>query len=278
MIMWLASYPKSGNTWMRALLSSYLFEEHHEKSMDIFSKMKLIQSFPVKRAFNGVVDEEILKKNKFEAFKYFIKAQEKINKDPKLHIIKTHNFCGAVDGNFFTNKENTIGSIYLVRDPRSVAVSWAHFANISYEKSVNLMLDDKRIATHNLYYPEARLSWKTNLLSWLNLPSPKLLVKYEDLLKETANVLKTTITFINQFIKNKIKIDEEKILKVVKECKFENLKNLENEKGFKEKLSSGNNFFRKGQSSEWEEVLPDELVRKLEQNFSKEMMKLGYLK
>ena len=239
--------------------------------------MRLIQSFPVRRAFKGIVNEEILKKNKFQAFKYFIKAQEKINKDPKLHIIKTHNFCGAVDGNFFTNKENTIGSIYIVRDPRSVAISYAHYANISYEKSVDLMLDEKRIATHDQYYPEARLSWKTNLLSWLSLPSPKLLIKYEDLLNETANVLKTTIKFINQFIKNKIKIDEEKILKVVEECKFENLKNLENEKGFNEKGSNTTNFFRNGQLSEWEKILSIELIKKLEQNFSKEMKELDYI-
>ena len=149
MILWLASYPKSGNTWMRAMLSSYLFSEYHQDNQDIFSKMKLIQSFPVKRAFEGIVDEIILKKNKFETFKYFIAAQKKINKDPKLHIIKTHSFCGAANGYEFTNKENTLGSIYIVRDPRSAAVSYAHYANITYEKSVELMLDEGRIVFHD---------------------------------------------------------------------------------------------------------------------------------
>ena len=277
MIVWLASYPKSGNTWMRALLSCYLFEEHHKKGMDVFSKMRLIQSFPVKRAFNGIVDEEILKKNKFQAFKYFIKAQEKINKDPKLHIIKTHNFCGAVGGDFFTNKENTIGSIYIVRDPRSVAVSYAHYANITYEKSVKLMLDENRVAVHDQYYPEARLSWKTNLLSWLKSPSPKLLIRYEDLLKDTAGILKITIKFINQFIKNKIEIQEDKILKVIEECKFDNLKDLENTKGFKEKENNKNNFFRKGEINEWSKALPISLIEELERNFSKEMKELDYI-
>ena len=76
MILWLASYPKSGNTWMRALLSSYLFEKYFKRNQDIFSKMKLIKRFPAKSAFNGLVNEEILKNNKLEAFKYFIKAQE----------------------------------------------------------------------------------------------------------------------------------------------------------------------------------------------------------
>ena len=277
MIVWLASYPKSGNTWMRALLSCYLFEEHHKEDMDVFSKMRLIQSFPVKRAFSGIVDEEILKKNKFQAFKYFIKAQEKINKDPKLHIIKTHNFCGAVGGDFFTNKENTIGSIYIVRDPRSVAVSYAHYANITYEKSVKLMLDENRVAVHDQYYPEARLSWKTNLLSWLKSPSPKLLIRYEDLLKDTAGILKITIKFINQFIKNKIEIKEDKILKVIEECKFDNLKDLENTKGFKEKVNNKNNFFRKGEINEWSKALPINLIEELEKNFSKEMKELDYI-
>tara|TARA_B100000900_G_C20419877_1_gene650480 strand:- start:56 stop:889 length:834 start_codon:yes stop_codon:yes gene_type:complete len=277
MILWLASYPKSGNTWMRAMLSSYLFEEHHKDNQDIFSKMKLIQSFPVKRAFEGIVDERVLKKNRFEAFKYFIEAQRKINKDPKLHIIKTHSFCGAANGHEFTNKENTLGSIYIVRDPRSAAVSYAHHAGITYEKSVNLMLDEGRIVFHDKHYPEARLSWKTHLASWLRYPSPRLLIRYEDMLDNPANILKSTILFINKFINSKIEIKDDKILKVIDECKFENLKKIENEIGFKEKGSNSDNFFRKGEKNEWKKALPSELVKKLEDNFLNEMKNLNYI-
>ena len=277
MILWLASYPKSGNTWMRAMLSSYLFSEYHQKDQDIFSKMKLIQSFPVKRAFEGIVDETILKKNKFETFKYFIEAQKKINKDPKLHIIKTHSFCGAANGYEFTNKENTSGSIYIVRDPRAAAVSYAHYAKINYERSVELMLDEGRVVFHDQYYPEARLSWKTHLTSWLKYPAPRLLIKYEDLLSDPTTILKKTISFINNFLISKVEIQDDKILKVVDECKFDNLKKLEEKKGFNESKNISSNFFRKGKEKEWEKVLPLELVKKIEESFLHEMKELNYL-
>lgn len=277
MIIWLASYPKSGNTWMRALLSCYLFDKYHKKNQDVFSKMKLIKSFPIKSAFKGIVEEDDLKKDKMKLFKYFIKAQEKINKDPKLHIIKTHNFCGSTADSEFTNKKNTIGSIYIVRDPRAVAVSYAHHARISHEESVRLMMSESRISVHDKYYPEARLSWKTHLLSWLSYPSPRLLIRYEDMLADTAGILRSTINFINQFIKIKIEIDEKKISKVVEECKFDKLQKLENKIGFDEKENNPNNFFRKGKTNEWQEVLSEELTTKLTEKFSSEMKKLNYI-
>lgn len=277
MIMWIASYPKSGNTWMRALLSCYLFDEYHDKNQDVFSKMKIIKSFPKKFAFKGIIDENFLIKNKLGAYKYYIQAQEKINKDPNLHIIKTHNFCGSLNGHDFTNKQNTIGSIYIVRDPRDVAVSYASFASISYEESVNLLLNDNRISFVDKYYPEVRLSWKSHLTSWLSFPAPRLLVKYEDLLKNTAGILRDTIIFINQFFNNKIIIDEDKITRVVNECNFSKLQNLEEKIGFDESFIKQNKFFRKGKEKSWENILSENLIKQIENNFSKEMKKLNYI-
>jgi hypothetical protein len=277
MIMWIASYPKSGNTWIRALLSCYLFDEYHDKNQDVFSKMKIIKSFPKKFAFRGIIDKNYLIKNKLGAYKYYIQAQEKINKDPNLHIIKTHNFCGSLNGHDFTNKQNTIGSIYIVRDPRDVAVSYASFAGISYEESVNLLLNDNRISFVDKYYPEVRLSWKSHLISWLSFPAPRLLVKYEDLLKNTAGILRDTIIFINQFFNNKIIIDEDKIIRVVNECNFSKLQNLEEKIGFDESFIKQNKFFRKGKEKSWENILSENLIKKIENNFSKEMKKLNYI-
>ena len=273
MIMWLASYPKSGNTWVRALLTNYLYNENYKENA--FSKLDMIKSFPQKYAFKGIVDELELEKNYMVLFKYFIEAQKKINQDKNLQIIKTHNICGSVNNFEFTDKENTLGSIYILRDPRSVAVSYAYHANISFEKSVEIMLDEKRITLHNKIYPEARSSWKIHLRSWLNHPMPKIIIKYEELEKNTHECFKSILIFINKFIKKKIDINDQKILNAVQNCSFENLSKLENELGFVEK-GKNVNFFRKGKTDEWKTVLSSELISKIEQEFSEELKEFKY--
>ena len=272
MILWLASYPKSGNTFVRALLSNYLNNENK----DIFTKMKGIQSFPKKKSFEGIVDDDLIKKDKNQLFKYFISAQKKINENNKLNLLKTHNFFGSINGYEFTNKENTAGAIYIVRDPRSVAVSYAHHADVSYEKSTELLLMEKRFGLNDGGYPEARMSWKIHFRSWLGCSFPKLLIKYEDLNKDTYNTFKKILIFTNQFLRNKIEIKEDKIKKNIEICSFNNLSKLENEIGFEEKEKS-EKFFRKGENKEWEKVLAPELIKKIENNFFDELKELNYI-
>ena len=207
MILWLASYPKSGNTFVRALLSNYL----DNKNKDVFTKMEGIQSFPKKKSFEGIVDNDLIKKDKYQLFKYFLSAQKKINENKKLNLVKTHNFFGSINGHEFTNKENTAGAIHIVRDPRSIAVSYAYHADISFEKSVDLLLMEKRISLNDGGYPEARMSWKIHFRSWLGCSFPKLLIRYEDLNKDTYNTFKKILIFTNQFLRNKIEITDEKI-------------------------------------------------------------------
>tara|TARA_S200000501_G_C20765020_1_gene717888 strand:- start:111 stop:929 length:819 start_codon:yes stop_codon:yes gene_type:complete len=272
MILWLASYPKSGNTFLRALLSNYLINDNK----DVFTKMKGIQSFPKKKSFEGIVDDDLIKKDKMQIFKYFLSAQKKINKNNKLFFVKTHNFFGSINGYEFTNEENTIGAIHIVRDPRAVAVSYAYHADVPFEKSVDLLLAERRFGLNDGGYLEARMSWKIHLQSWLRCPFPKLLIKYEDLNNDTYNTFKRILIFINQFLGDKIKIQDDKINETIEICSFKNLSKLENELGFEDKAKN-KKFFRKGENKEWENVLAPELIKKIENNFLDELKKLKYI-
>jgi hypothetical protein len=282
MIIWIVSYPRSGNTWVRSLISTYLFSE---KENTVFENIKKIINFPNIKHFKEIFEinefsKEELKnkkkkdKKKFEISKYWIAAQNKINLNKKITFLKTHNFGGSLEGNDFTNSENTLGVIYLVRDPRSIAISNAHHNNISFDQSVNDLLDEKIFATNEGNLLEFRSFWKVNYLSWKNRSYPKIIIKYEDLHSETFQNFKKILNFISDF--REINIDDSKIKNTIDTCKFENLSNLEDSIGFSERLKN-NKFFRKGLVDEWKTELNKNQIKKIEDAFSNEMKDLKYL-
>jgi len=270
MIIWIASYPKSGNTWVRALLSNYFLK----KKTSIFDNIYNIKHFPREEIFEGIVDKKLIEKDQFELFKYFIPAQKKINENNKLNILKTHNFAGSIRDYPFTDSNNTCGVIYLIRDPRSVAVSFAYHDDISFEKSVDLLLNEKRIGINEKIYIEARLSWSIHAQSWINSNWPKVIIRYEDLHNDPLIYFKSILLFLRKFMK--FEIDDEKIKKTIDICSFKNLSEEEKRVGFREKKGSAN-FFRKGEIYEWKNILPKNLIKKIEQKFEKQMKELEYI-
>ena len=270
MIFWIASYPKSGNTWLRSLIANYLWPNDSNP----FENLKYIKSFPKRKNFEGIVDEGMLRDDRFEIFKHFITAQDKINLNNELNILKTHNAAVSIKNHPFTNPTNSCGAVYMVRDPRSVAVSHAYHHGYDFEKSISHMLSDRTIAYNDKIYAEARLSWKVNYVSWKKHKMPKIIIKYEDLHNDTFNKFLEVIKFINQF--KKIEIDENKINQVIKKCSFSQLSENEKKIGFKEKKGE-ENFFRKGLVDEWKTVLKKDLVEKIEKECSEEMKELKYI-
>tara|TARA_Y100001970_G_C14149563_1_gene811866 strand:+ start:716 stop:1525 length:810 start_codon:yes stop_codon:yes gene_type:complete len=269
MIIWITSYPKSGNTWLRLLISNYLWSG----SSNIFDSLENIPKFPQEKYFKGLVSKEILNQDSIEAFKYFVNAQEKINENKSVKILKTHNFAGSIKGHPFTNLANTCGAIYMVRDPRSVVISNAHHNEYDYEKSVE-RITSKNNVSFNDGFMEARLTWKIHYLSWKKINVPKIIIKYEDLLVEPFPVFLEVLKFINKFIK--VEISKSKIEEVISKCSFENASNNEKKFGFIEKLGK-ENFFRKGLMDEWKKELKTDLVVKIEKEFEQEMRELNYL-
>ena len=271
-IFWLASYPKSGNTWIRAFLTTYIFSQNNNFNFDLLNKIPI---FPNKSQIQELVDLKELKKNKLDISKYWIPAQQKLNLNKSLKFLKTHTACVAHEGRWFTDETNTKGYIYTVRDPRAVACSKAHHSNLSMEESVNALINRDEIGYNGPNkLAEISSSWKINYLSWKKKKNFEgIIIKYEDLVDNTEKEFKKILLFLKKI--NNIEIDEKKFLKSINSCQFLKLSKLEDLHGFVE--STGGKFFRKGTKDSWKNDLSKDLRKKIEENFKDEMIELGYL-
>ena len=128
MIIWIASYPKSGNTWLRFFILSLLMGEKTDLNLN---HLKAIANYPDKSHFDGLISDHL---NLEEVAKNWISSQKKINLDKNLRFFKTHNMLGKFKDYPFTDKDNTIATIHIVRDPRNVITSLKNHYNLpSYE-------------------------------------------------------------------------------------------------------------------------------------------------
>ena len=156
MIVWLASYPKSGNTFVRSMLASYFFSK--DGSYD-FSLIKNIKQFPHGGLFQKLgIDIN----NQSEVIKNYIRVQDIINKSRSIQFFKTHSFFFEQ----FTNLNNTLGVIYIVRDPRNVIISFSSFMNMSIEETLKFMTkQDKKIVILDIpLFLENKLNKKNDIL------------------------------------------------------------------------------------------------------------------
>ena len=266
MILWLASYTKSGNTWLRLLLTNYLFDN----KKDVFQNLDYFTRFPRTSQFKDICK---IKEKSLDIYKYFILAQDKINLNNKINFLKTHSINGKVNNFDFTNKANTAGFIYIVRDPRSVVISNAHHLDIKIDDAVKNIINQNMINYYN-NLADFKSSWKIHYISWKKSIYPRIFIKYEDLHKNTFDTFKSVLEFIKKF--NNLEIDNDKINNAIEKCHFENLQNHENQFGFKERIGK-KNFFRKGSIDEWMNVLTNEQIKVIESEFDQEMRELQYL-
>ena len=280
MIIWLASYPKSGNTWVRYFLASLIYSNQGKVGLE---KLGFIMQYPKRDQFEKLVtsfdDFNQIKKN-------WINSQNLINSDNKLNIFKTHHVLCSLGKDNFTDKKNTLGAIYIVRDPRNVISSILYHFNLSNtEEALNfIQTEDKFIGNvkNKVNYPLHTLigSWKTNYNSWKFSGKNFLLVKYEDLILNPNTEFKRIANYITNT--TNIKFSEEQIKKGIDESSFENLRKFEDKNGFIESIKDPENkkrkkFFNLGPRNNWKKSLDKKFVDEIENSFNDEMKELGYI-
>ena len=279
MIIWLASYPKSGNTLLRSILATYFFSED---GVFNFNHLYKIGQFPSLNLFEqaGI---DIL--NKEEILKNYNLAQKHLNQQniKKINFLKTHSCFFSNENSSFSNKENTLGAIYIVRDPRNVVTSVAHHYQLSENEALDRMLDKNLFIGKTKTHADVFLSsWNLNYISWKKLKDRVLFVKYEDLINNKKETLIKVFKFFEKLGMKKTSFDIAKLDKVIETTEFEKMKKLEKKVEFTEAVIDKNTqkrrtFFNLGPKNKWENILGEETLKRIETAFKNEMQDLGYL-
>ena len=280
MIIWIASYPKSGNTWVRSIISSLVYTENGVFNFDLLKK---IRQFPSKKYFENFT-------NKFqdinELKKVWIESQNFINLDKQVKFLKTHHINCKIGEYPFTNKNNTLGTIYVVRDPRNLINSFTNHYKIDKNKAKNFITDPQFVTgaigktnkKNNIFTILG--SWKDHYRSWTSNNNNLLLIKYEDLIFDPLKEINKIINFLEKLLK--FDYNDQKIENIINSTSFSALQNMETKFGFNEAVldETGKNkvkFFNLGKENKWEKFLNKEEVEDINKIFSLEMKDLGYI-
>ena len=279
MFVWLASYPKSGNTLVRSLLSAYFFSDDGIYNFDL---IKNIKQFP-----NITLFEDLGK-----VIENYISVQKTFCKKNSIQFLKTHSYLFNIKNKYpFTDLDNSLGVIYIVRDPRNVVTSFAKFSNYSVENALNAMINEIQfggnLELENRHGERTRVwtgTWDQNYHSWKSFKYQDryLLIKYEDLIQDTEKTFLKILKFIHKLNKSNFRLDKNKFDNVLKTTSFSSMKKLEETKGFVEskidkKTGAKIPFFNLGPKNDWKKLLDPKIRKKIEDVFKKEMIELNYL-
>ena len=214
-----------------------------------------------------------------EIVKSWETLQDYINLNKQTNFVKTHNAMCTVGSYKFTTSKNTIGAIYLVRDPRDVLVSYSHHLGVDYEKTFTHLSSSytyEYASSGGIDYEKTLMgTWSEHYNSWKNYNSCKVLIlKYEDMILNELNTFTKVVNYLKEIDGTEFNID--KLKKALKQTQFSELQKMEKTEGFKEK-GKGDLFFRSGKIGTWKDEVPVNIIKKIEKLFHREMVELGYL-
>jgi hypothetical protein len=272
-LVWLASYPKSGNTWLRAFLHNYIAEP--EKPYDINRLIDLSAS---------EADAKFFRPHDVRpASQYSIEAVQRIRPlvhreltklHPDLVFVKTHNASLSVHGVPLCTPEVTEGAIYIVRDPRDVAISYSQYTGRSLDQIITFMAKSQAAnrSTDGQVF-ELLGSWSMHVDSWTRNRNPKLLVlRYEDMLENPLGSFGAVIDFLGE------KPEPGRLDRAVEFSAFKSLAGQEAACGYAANApNAASAFFRVGRAGQWREVLSTAQCLRIEADHREVMRRFGYV-
>jgi len=271
-IVWLASYPKSGNTWLRAFLANLVANRAEPVALNDLPRYAEDEANPdLFGALAGRPSSE-LGVDEIAALRPQVHATI-AQRARGTCFVKTHNMAGSFDGHPLHNWDVTAGAICVVRNPLDVAVSMTHHFGIDLDEAIE-RLGDENVATLNdaQFVTQILGSWSLHVKSWADIDNERFLVlRYEDLIGKPAKLFVKVAKLVG------LGQDRARIERAIRHAGFQSLASMEKKHGFIEASDKGARFFRKGRINEWREALSREQVQRVVAAHREQMQRFGYV-
>ena len=271
-LIWLASYPKSGNTWLRSFLHHLLANPPAPLPPDELRKFCFADD--ARGFFDRAAGHATQGLSTAEIAALRPRAQALMAATAKESVfVKTHSLLGEHHGKPLINEAVTVGALYVLRDPRDVAISGAHHYGLTIDGMIE-RLANKAAATGNT--PQAaytlQSSWSDHVTSWTRQRHPRLLVlRYEDMEQQPTATFGTVARFLG------LSPPPERLQRAIDFSSFKVARELEQKHGFNERSQHADSFFRAGRSGQWRGTLTPGQIERIEADHGEVMRRFGYL-
>jgi hypothetical protein len=271
-IVWLASYPKSGNTWLRAFLANLIANRPAPVPLAELPKYAALEADP--ELYSRVAGRPSIELD----FDQLCALRPQVHAAiataaPRTVFVKTHSMAGVHDGVALLTPEVTAGAICIVRNPLDVAISMSHHFGIDIDAAIDYLGNDNTATDNNdLFVSEFLGSWSTHAKSWADIESPRILVlRYEDLLEKPAKGFGRIARLVG------LDADRARVERAIRSASFQNLAGMERRDGFVEVPIKGKHFFRAGRANQWRDVLARDQVMRIIAGHREQMARFRYI-
>jgi hypothetical protein len=271
-LIWLASYPKSGNTWMRAFLTNLMTNAERPAGINELGTVTVGDSEP--RRYEHLSGKKASELDAAAVATLRPQVQAQIAAEsPSTRFVKIHSAMMQTAGQPCVNMQVTAGAIYIVRNPLDVALSFAHHLGSSVEDVIDLMARDNTVTDSTpIAVSELIGSWTQHVASWTAKLNPALhVVRYEDMLHSPQSAFGNVAKFLQ------LNAPRARIERAIRHASFKVLRNQEDRIGFHERSEHADHFFRSGTAGGWRKELSPDQIRAIVSVHCEQMTRFGYV-
>ena len=271
-IIWIASYPRSGNTWVRAFLHNLL--RNPDKPADIDKLDRFAHADGQKDWYEKVSGRPVAELGADDIAALRPEVHKRMTESfPDSVFVKTHSLLGEHHGVPLITMEYTTGALYIVRNPLDVAVSLTHHLGSTVDQAIELMAAPQGGSSADSHNIEQFFgSWSLNVNSWTRAPNPSLrVIRYEDLLTKPMTAFKGMAEFLG------LDPPRERLTRAIEFSSFDTLREQEQRHGFREGSTFAEAFFRSGTAGQWRKILSAAQVDAVLGAHRETMERFGYV-